>query len=224
MSSPGLPAGLPDRDALDAVAASGAPVDGAAEIGGADYLVRTERRGRAESSRPSWTSRRPSRAGPTGDRPRHQWLGSGCCSPRSPGLLLATRAMRPLLATLAMQRRFVADASHELRTPLTLLSTRAQLLRRDLVAETRPRRPGVRHRRAASPTPTTWRLVLEDLLLAADNRAPDTAEPSTSRRSHAQVVAAYGPGADPSGRTGLHRPRCPTRAGRRRRRRRCGGR
>ena len=40
--------------------------------------------------------------------------------------------MRPLAEALGLQRRFVADAGHELRTPLTLLSTRAQLLRRQV--------------------------------------------------------------------------------------------
>jgi signal transduction histidine kinase len=42
--------------------------------------------------------------------------------------LLSRRAIRPLAAALALQRRFVADASHELRTPLTVLHTRAQVL------------------------------------------------------------------------------------------------
>jgi signal transduction histidine kinase len=46
------------------------------------------------------------------------------------GWLVARRAVRPLGAALALQRRFVADASHELRTPLTILQTRAQLMRR----------------------------------------------------------------------------------------------
>jgi signal transduction histidine kinase len=48
------------------------------------------------------------------------------------GLAIGRRAVRPLGAALALQRRFVADASHELRTPLTVLLTRAQLLRRHI--------------------------------------------------------------------------------------------
>jgi signal transduction histidine kinase len=48
------------------------------------------------------------------------------------GTWLSRRALQPMSAALALQRRFVADAGHELRTPLTLLGTRAQLLRRRL--------------------------------------------------------------------------------------------
>lgn len=44
----------------------------------------------------------------------------------------SARAVRPMLRALEMQRRFVADASHELRTPLAVLSTRLQLLQREL--------------------------------------------------------------------------------------------
>ena len=58
---------------------------------------------------------------------------------------LARRTVRPMADTIAMQRRFVADASHELRTPLTLLSTRAQLLSRRLRSHPQAgRRPGGR--------------------------------------------------------------------------------
>jgi len=84
------------------------------------------------------------------------------------GVMLARRSLRPLAESLAMQRRFVADASHELRTPLTLLSTRVQLLARQL-------------RRGDTPADSeiegvlsdTRRLgdILDDLLAAADTRA-----------------------------------------------------
>jgi signal transduction histidine kinase len=56
------------------------------------------------------------------------------------GALIARRAVRPLGAALALQRRFVVDASHELRTPLSVLLLRAQLLRRHLVGSVGPDR------------------------------------------------------------------------------------
>ncbi|GAA1362013.1 hypothetical protein GCM10009596_20980 [Arthrobacter rhombi] len=46
------------------------------------------------------------------------------------GVLSARRAVRPLGATLEVQRRFAQDVSHELRTPLTVLDARLQLLQR----------------------------------------------------------------------------------------------
>lgn len=55
------------------------------------------------------------------------------------GWLIGSRAVRPLGAALAIQRRFVADASHELRTPLTILHTRAQLLARRADVDPRTR-------------------------------------------------------------------------------------
>jgi two-component system, OmpR family, sensor kinase len=46
--------------------------------------------------------------------------------------VLAGRALRPVSAALARERRFVADASHELRTPLAALRTELELaLRRE---------------------------------------------------------------------------------------------
>lgn len=56
------------------------------------------------------------------------------------GFLVARRAVAPLGAALALQRRFVADAGHELRTPLTALHTRAQLIVRRMVRDD-PARP-----------------------------------------------------------------------------------
>jgi len=50
--------------------------------------------------------------------------------------LLAGRALRPVSAALARERRFVADASHELRTPLASLRTELELaLRRERTHE-----------------------------------------------------------------------------------------
>lgn len=92
------------------------------------------------------------------------------------GVLLGRRAVAPLAQALLLQRTFVADASHELRTPLTLLSTRAQLLHREL------RRGG--HDRqllhdSSGVVADVQRLgeVVEDLLVAADPRRDDQHEP-----------------------------------------------
>lgn len=81
------------------------------------------------------------------------------------GALIGRRAVRPLAEALALQRGFVADASHELRTPLTLLSTRAQLLERNLpTGATQQVRHDVR-----GVVEDVQRLaeVVEDLLVAA---------------------------------------------------------
>jgi len=93
-------------------------------------------------------------------------LAAGC------SVWMARRAMRPLAQSLALQRRFVADASHELRTPLTLLSTRAQLLVRK-VAGTGQARADVELAGGLERIVQDTRLltgILDDLLVSADPR------------------------------------------------------
>jgi signal transduction histidine kinase len=107
------------------------------------------------------------------------------------GAVLGRRAVRPLAQALALQRAFVADASHELRTPLTLLSTRAQLLHRELVdggadAQALDDAHGV--------VVDVQRIgeVVEDLLIAADPRSELEHVPVDVADVAAQVVASAG--------------------------------
>jgi signal transduction histidine kinase len=86
------------------------------------------------------------------------------------GVVVGRRAVRPMAEALTLQRSFVADASHELRTPLTLLSTRAQLLDRELAGRDLP--PGVlEDSRGIVHDVQRLGEVVEDLLVAADPRA-----------------------------------------------------
>jgi two-component system, OmpR family, sensor kinase len=104
--------------------------------------------------------------------------------------LLAGRALRPVHAALARERRFVADASHELRTPLAALRTELELALR------RERRPEELHAALRSAAEETDRLskLAEDLLVLA--RAQDGKLPVRRERLHAgevfdTVVARY---------------------------------
>ena len=135
---------------------------------------------------------------------------------------LARRAMTPLAESLAMQRRFVADASHELRTPLTLLSTRLQLVAR------RARQPGQPAQAGDDldgVLADTGRLtdILDDLLIAADTRADRR---PVRRRDLASLVRECVEAAVRGGRRGRRAPAGRGGAagrGRRGRARRCGG-
>jgi len=171
--SPGMPPGLPDPSALQSVAR------------GPQLEETVHRRGRAFRV---LTVRTPNGAVQavldlSAEHAERERLLRALLAAGSLGLALAVaagsllgrRAVRPLADALALQRRFVADASHELRTPLTLLSTRAQLLARDL-GRMHPDVPALR-RDAAGVVGDARRLgdVVEDLLVAADPRVP--AEP-----------------------------------------------
>jgi two-component system, OmpR family, sensor kinase len=83
---------------------------------------------------------------------------------------LARRTVRPMADTIAMQRRFVADASHELRTPLTLLSTRAQLLSRRLRRDPRVTEQVMTDVDGVVADTRTLTEILDELLTAADTR------------------------------------------------------
>ncbi|HEX2894550.1 MAG TPA: HAMP domain-containing sensor histidine kinase [Marmoricola sp.] len=167
LSSPDLPEGFPLEDDMTAVRETGKTREHLVKQGHDRYLVRTERVGdrvnQAIYDQEEYEA----------ERHRLEVAlfsagGLGVLLSALAGVLLAWRSLQPLAQSLAMQRRFVADASHELRTPLTLLSTRVQLLARQL-------------RRGHTPAPgevegvlsDTHRLgeILDDLLAAADTRS-----------------------------------------------------
>ena len=132
-ASPGIPSAFPDRRAMEEVERTGQSQNAITEVGGSEYLVRT-------APRRDTTVQAILDLGPQ----HHQraeltrvLLGVGAAGlvlSAFLGTFMARRAVRPLSEALTLQRSFVADASHELRTPLTLLSTRAQMLQRSLVA------------------------------------------------------------------------------------------
>ena len=169
----GLPAGLPTTAALDRVAATGAAEDAVTSIGGRDYRVRTQlRTGEPGTQVQVVLDEAPAQAQRLAMLVVLAEAGFlGLVLTAVLGVWLGVRAVRPLQAALALQRRFVTDASHELRTPLTLLSTRAQMLRRKL------KQPAIDEaavtREADSVVADAGHLaeILDDLLLVADLRA-----------------------------------------------------
>ena len=126
-----VPRGLPDTAAIARVAASLQEEQGNVTVEGRTYTVLTAyRNGRViQAAVDSHESQ---------EELHRLMLAMTIAAVVAAGLAaalsvwMARRAMKPMAESLALQRRFVADASHELRTPLTLLSTRAQLLRRRL--------------------------------------------------------------------------------------------
>jgi len=186
--TPALPPGLPDKAALDSVAASGVEQSAEVRVDGRDYRVLTERRGSVTVQ---------AALDLTPDHVQRDLLmnallitgGVGLVIAALSGALLGRRAVRPLSAALALQRRFISDASHELRTPLTLLSTRAQLLRRQLH---QPFDPELLKSDVDGLVADAHNLgaILEDLLLAADPRSNAPNEPVDLVALAEQVTAA----------------------------------
>ncbi|WP_349866656.1 HAMP domain-containing sensor histidine kinase [Leifsonia sp. WHRI 6310E] len=189
-SSTGLPDGLPDEQAIDRVAAGGDPETSTITAGGQDYLTQTDvRRGKVVQISYGLGEQREEIT-----RLIVALVISGVIAAIAAslvGVFIARRAMRPLAESLAIQRRFVADASHELRTPLTLLSMRAQLLRRR-----------VRDAGTSIPSPVSTGVdelvddskalaeIVEDLLTAADPRQDAAKEPVDLGEVAAAVTAA----------------------------------
>ncbi len=103
--------------------------------------------------------------------------------------VIARRALRPMADALSLQRRFVTDASHELRTPLTLLTTRAQLLRREWASGSMSGSltEGLDDILQDSRELTG---ILEDLLIAADPRESTELAPLDLTQVASDAVAS----------------------------------
>ncbi|WP_066372057.1 sensor histidine kinase [Herbidospora mongoliensis] len=167
LTSPGTPEAFPWRTPIRDVTRDGGVRVDRIEIGGLDYMVRTERRGdvirqAALDLRYQASERR---------RLLHTLIVAelaALLAAAGIGHLTARRAIAPLGEALARQRRFTEDVSHELRTPLARLHTRAQLV-------------SIRLRRGELPMEDVDRMVIatrelgevvEDLLLSDRLRRP----------------------------------------------------
>jgi len=192
-ASPGLPDGLPDEAALEAVQVDGRSRTSVIEVRHGEYQVLTERRGDdvIQAALDLRTAHR--------ERSRLAIVllvagGAGLLLAGITGAWVARRAVTPLVNALALQRRFVADAGHELRTPLTLLSTRVQMLRRHL-------RDQSIESEVDGLVVDAHQLstILDDLLLAADPRQEVPRHPVDLAALLHQAVAAAEPAAGERG-------------------------
>ncbi|MHB8187548.1 MAG: sensor histidine kinase [Dermatophilaceae bacterium] len=187
-ASPGIPSAFPDRRALDEVARTTEPKIAIMRVGRSEYLVRTVLRGDS-------TVQAVLDLGPQHDQRSdltHVLLAVGAAGlvmSAFMGTFMARRAVRPLSDALALQRSFVADASHELRTPLTLLSTRAQLLRRSLIADGAD--PSVvKDADGVVADATRMTDLVEELLVAADPWTDSESAPVELTSLCAELVAS----------------------------------
>lgn len=165
----GTPPSLLDAGPLRRTASTGAPEAFDVRIGERDFRVQTRRSGTATFQ--AALDLRANHAERDGLLTAMATAGAaGLLAAAGLGAWLGHRATRPLRTALALQRRFVADAGHELRTPLTLLSTRAQLLRRQLPAGPANEQTLLGLDRVVTDTHRLSE-ILDDLLLAADPTA-----------------------------------------------------
>lgn len=174
-ATPGLPAGLPDQRQIDLVAADRVTRSADLHAHRHEYQVRTVAQpdGRVVQAMLDLSSDRAERFGLVEAFAITGLIGLPLAA--AAGVWLAPRAVAPLADALALHRRFVADASHELRTPLTLLSTRAQLVRRELEQQADP---AVISADVDELTTDAAHLseILDDLLVAAHPRKINTDE------------------------------------------------
>lgn len=166
--TPGLPKGLPDEAALRATARTGVAETDQVALSGKRYTIYTMRR-------PSGTVQAILDLTANQREQARLWMAMmasallGLLASVVMGVWFGHRAVAPMTAALALQRRFVSDASHELRTPLALLTTRAQLHSRHLHQDAqRDVLTGEADSVVADASHLTD--ILEDLLFAADTR------------------------------------------------------
>ncbi len=126
-----VPAGLPDKKAIEAALAGGS-VFSDLEIEGAPMRAFTVPVGGDKRDKRAVQVAKPTAESRAAVGRTVLILGItgaiGLVLSALGSLFLAGRAMRPIEQAMTRQQRFIADASHELRTPVAVIRARAELL------------------------------------------------------------------------------------------------